>query len=358
MLKFRYVNPILELGKNSFINQSFESKSEKYVIVDVKNNNTLSIKYPDGHIADRSLNYFLDNYYEFDYQKINVKRLTIRNTKKFKEKFKLEKLKDSIVIYKKGKLISANNIDSIDSLNEILKYNKVIPTVIENPEKEKQLISDTLNSNEDTLVYISFVNNELINEKSNNLKSLCDEYKIKYQFIRGYVFSEKQIISYMSQFNYSTIKNELIVVLENGSIKKIVEFDNLYYDDYIEIFKNYDIINSITDYLNYVDLITFNEAITKDEKNIFVFGDSKCKYCESVKYTLGSLAKENNLKIYYIDLQTEDNLNNSLKLLNYEGTYTYPLTIIIENKKIIDYVIGDSEKDYFVNVFTKNGIIR
>ena len=280
------------------------------------------------------------NYYEFDYQVINVKQLTKKNSKMFKKKFKLDSLKDSIVIYKKGKLISASNISNFDSMNDFLKENKVIPTVIEDPKQEKQIIDATLNNQEDTLVYISFVNNDLVNDKSNNLKELCDEYKIKYQFIRGYVFSEKQIINYMNQFNYSTIKNELIVIMENGNIKKVIEFDDLYYDDYIEIFKNYDIINSITDYLEYVDLNVFNEEKEKDNKSIFVFGDIKCKYCDSVKYTLGSIAKEKNIKIYYVDLQDNDNLSESLKTLNYSGNYTYPLTII-ENKKIIDYVIGD-----------------
>ena len=297
-------------------------------------------------------------YYEFDYQKINVNRLTIKNVRKFKDIFKLTKLKNSIVIYKKGKLINASNVSNIDEMNKVLKDSKVIPAVIEDPTSEKELINNTLNSEEDTLIYVSFVNNDLVKEKSDSLKTLCDEYKIKYQFIKGYIFSEKQILNYMNQFNYSSIKNELLVILENKEIKKIIEFDSLYYDDYIEIFKNYDIINSISDYLKYVDINTFNELAKTDEKNIFVFGDSKCKYCDSLKYTLGSIAKEKNIVIHYVDLPDDVNLSDSLKPLEYEGNYTYPLTIIIENKKILDYVIGDSEKDFYINLFTKDGIIR
>ena len=297
-------------------------------------------------------------YYEFDYQKINVNRLTRKNTKKFKNRFHLTKLKDSIAIYKKGKLIKVANIYSSEDLKQLLTDNKVIPTIIEDPTSEKELISNTLNSEEDTLIYVSFVNNDLVQEKSDTLKQICDENKIKYQFIRGYIFSEKQILNYMSQFNYSSIKNELVVVLENKEIKKIIEFDSLYYDDYFEIFKNYDIINGITDYLKYVDISVFNELKNTDNKNIFAFCDAKSKYCESVKYTLGSIAKENNIDIYYIDLGDSINLADSLKDLDYQGTYTYPLTIILENKKIIDYVIGDSEKEYYINLFKKDGIIR
>ena len=306
---------------------------------------------------DKKLKLYKD-YYEYDYQKINIKKLTIKNRRKFKEELKTDNLKDSIAIYKHGKLIAVKNISNVDDMNAFLNTNKVIPSVIEDPKTEKELISSILGSKDDTLVYVSFDNNDIVQNKSNDLSNLCAEYKIKYQFIRGYVFSEKQIINYMNQFNYSSIKNELIVIVENGSIKKIIEFDSLYYDDYIEIFKNYDIINSITDYLNYVDINTFNELKNKDDKNIFVFGDSKCKYCDSVKYTLGSIAKENNIKINYIDLNAEDNINESLSSLNYDGTYTYPLMVIIENKKIIDYVIGDSEKDFYINMFKKDGIIR
>ncbi len=338
-----------------------KEKSNVKVIEEFNNyskNSTIYVLYMGNDSSYNDQLELYQKYYEFDYQKINVSRLTIKNTKRFKNKFKLEKLKDSIIIYKKGKLVAASNIKNEDELNKVLSDNKAIPTIIEDPSSEKELISETLNSKEDTLIYVSFVNNDLIQEKSNNLSALCDEYKIKYQFIRGYIFSEKQILNYMSQFNYSSIKNELIVVLENGEIKNIIEFDNLYYDDYIEIFKNYDIINSISDYLKYVDINTFNELKTTDDKNIFVFGDSKCKYCENLKLTLGSIAKEKNINIYYIDLSDNVNLADYFEGLNYEGNYTYPLTIILENKKIIDYVIGDSEKDYYINLFTKYGIIR
>ena len=325
---------------------------------DYRKNSSVYVLYMgDNADYDKKLKLYKD-YYEYDYQKINIKKLTIKNRRKFKEKLKTDNLKDSIAIYKHGKLIAVKNISNVDDMNAFLNTNKVIPSVIEDPKTEKELISSILGSNDDTLVYVSFVNNDIVQNKSNDLSNLCAEYKIKYQFIRGYVFSEKQIINYMNQFNYSSIKNELIVIVENGSIKKIIEFDSLYYDDYIEIFKNYDIINSITDYLNYVDINTFNELKEKDDKNIFVFGDAKCKYCESVKYTLGGIAHENNIKIHYVELNAEDNITESLTSLNYEGTYTYPLTIIIENKKIIDYIIGDSEKDYFISIFKKDGIIR
>ena len=297
-------------------------------------------------------------YYEFDYQKINPGKLTRKNSNKFKNTFNLDKLKDSITIYKKGKLIKSINISNEEELEKVLQDNKVIPTIIEDPTSEKELIETILNSEEDTLIYVSFVQNDLVTEKSNTLESLCNEYNIKYQFIRGYIFSEKQIINYMSQFSYSSIKNELLVILEDKKIKKIIEYDSLYFDDYIEIFKNYDIINSISDYLKYVDIDTFNEMRKTDNKYIFVFGDERCKYCDSIKYTLGSIAKEHNIEIHYVDLPNDNNLSDILNELSYDGTYTYPLTIIVENQKILDYVIGDSEKDYYINLFTKDGIIR
>lgn len=322
-----------------------------------KNSSVYVLYMGDNSKYDNKLKLYKE-YYEFDYQKINTKKLTIKNKRKFKDKLKIDSLKDSIAIYKQGKLIAVKNISNLDDMDSILKDNKVIPTIIEDPRSEKELISELSNETGDMLVYVSFVNNDVVQNKSNDLSNLCDEYKIKYQFIRGYILSEKQILNYMKQFNYSTIKNELVIVIENGSIKKIIEFDNLYYDDYIEIFKNYDIINSITDYLKYVDLNRFNEEKEKNDKNVFVFGDTRCKYCDSLKYTLGSIAKEKNINIYYVDLLPEDNLSESFKTLDYEGTYSYPLTVIIENKKIIDYVIGDSEKDYYISLFTKDGIIR
>lgn len=297
-------------------------------------------------------------YYEYDYLKINNSRLTRKNTKMFENEFNLSKLKNSIIIYKKGDFVLASNFSNKKELLNNLKKGKVIPTIIENPKKEKELFSNALSSNEASLIYISFVKNNLIEEKDTIFKELCDNYKIKYQFIRGYIFSEQQILNYLSQYGYSSMKNGLIIILEDGNVKKTIDLDDLYFDDYVEIFQNYDIINSMGDSLKYIDLEAFNGLVNDNQKHIVVFGNQKCKYCESIKYILGSISKDNKIDIYYVNLEDEFNILDRLKEYNYQGTNTYPLTIVIENKNILDYVIGLSEKEYYINLFTKDGIIR
>lgn len=322
-----------------------------------KNSNVFVLYIGNNSEYDNLLNLY-KKYYEYDYMKINSGRLTRKNTKMFENKFNLSKLKESIIIYKKGEFISANNFNSKKGLVNYLKKGKVIPNVIENPKKEKKLYNDTLASKEATLIYISFVNNNLVEKNINTFKDLCENYKIKFQFIRGYILAEQQILNYLSQYGYSSMKNGLIIALEDGNIKKVVDMDNLYFDDYIDIFQNYDIINSMDDNLNYIDLDTFNSLINDNKKHIIVFGNQKCKYCDSLKYLLGSIVRENKIEVYYIEVADDFNIVDNLKDISYQGTNTYPLTIVLENKKILDYVIGLSEKDYYINLFTKDGIIR
>lgn len=324
----------------------------------LKKNSSVFVIYMGNDDSYEKLIEKYKKYYEFDYMNINYRKLTSKNTKKFKNELSLEKLKDSIIVYKKSELVLAKNFSSSNELDEYLKEVKVIPNIIEDPTNERNIFNETISSSDDTLVYISFVNNDLVNEKNEELNELCNSYKIKYQFIRGYVLSENQILNFLSQYGYSTMKSGLILTLEGGNIKKVIDMDGLYFDDYIEIFQNYDIISTMSDYLKYVDINAYDELINSNQKNIYIFGDSKCKYCDNIKYILGSIAKENELNIYYIDLADDTNIEDRLKQIKYEGTITYPLTIIVENKNILDFVIGLSEKDYFVNLLKKDGIIR
>ena len=51
-------------------------------------------------------------------------------------------------------------------------------------------------------------------------------------------------------------------------------------------------------------------------------------------------------------------ISKKLSELGYSDGFTTPITLIVENNKLINYVIGASNKQYFVDIFSENGIIK
>ena len=44
--------------------------------------------------------------------------------------------------------------------------------------------------------------------------------------------------------------------------------------------------------------------------------------------------------------------------IGYTEAFSLPLVVIVESNKVIDYIIGNSEKSYFLDVFIENGVIK
>lgn len=340
---------ILKLKSNSkIINDFNEFKTNSLMFVlYVSNNDTY----------DDMLTTYANNY-EFDYLRIDYNSLAIENKKYLKKENELKDINNYFVIWSNGKIVNKTKINNEEELNTFLKDNYVIPNIIENPFPEMEKLNNKLVNEKATLIYISFVNNELLESKNELLSSLCQNYDIEYQFIKGYIMSRKQQMKYINQFGFTEIKNELILIVENGKIKNVLDKNYLVVDDYIEIFQNYDIIMAISEYLDYIDFNQFKLLVEGNEKEVFTFGDDDCQYCDNIKYSLGIISKENNVKIHYINLTGEDNIKEELDSLGYDNAITYPITIVVEDNKVLDYVIGASDEEYFINFFTKLGIIR
>lgn len=340
---------ILKLKSNSkIINDFNEFKTNSLMFVlYVSNNDTY----------DDMLTTYANNY-EFDYLRIDYNSLAIENKKYLKKENELKDINNYFVIWSNGKIVNKTKINNEEELNTFLKDNYVIPNIIENPFPEMEKLNNKLANEKATLIYISFVNNELLESKNELLSSLCQNYDIEYQFIKGYIMSRKQQMKYINQFGFTEIKNELILIVENGKIKNVLDKNYLVVDDYIEIFQNYDIIMAISGYLDYIDFNQFKLLVEGNEKEVFTFGDDDCQYCDNIKYSLGIISKENNVKIHYINLTDEDNIKEELDSLGYDNAITYPITIVVEDNKVLDYVIGASDEEYFINFFTKLGIIR
>lgn len=122
-------------------------------------------------------------------------------------------------------------------------------------------------------------------------------------------------------------------------------------------------------YLTFINYDEYNKLLLDSEKNIVTIGQTGCSHCTATKPVLNQIAKEYNIEINYLNItdmsQKEVNsFTNSLKEIGYDdkdflekGSFGTPLTLIIENGKVISYVIGERPTVEFVRAFKKSGVI-
>ena len=55
-----------------------------------------------------------------------------------------------------------------------------------------------------------------------------------------------------------------------------------------------------------------------------------------------------------ISLEVEERLME----LNYNDGFSTPMVLVVEKNKLLNYVIGLASEQYFIDIFTENGIIK
>lgn len=118
--------------------------------------------------------------------------------------------------------------------------------------------------------------------------------------------------------------------------------------------------NSAYTSLSFIDYDQYEEVYNSNKKSIIVLGQTGCGNCVSFKPVINEIAKEKNIPIYYInmtDLTDKDqySLMNSLTYFDDLESFGTPLTLIIENKKVVDSLEGYTEKEDTLKFFQKNG---
>ena len=144
--------------------------------------------------------------------------------------------------------------------------------------------------------------------------------------------------------------------------------------DMVEFLKENNVLNNNAEYttekyLTFINYNQYNEILEQNGKHIITIGQTGCSHCTAVKPTLNSIAKDHNIVINYLNIteMTQSEMNsliNSLKEIGYDdedfvstGSFGTPLTFVIENGKVITYVIGERPLVQFINAFKKAGII-
>jgi len=300
--------------------------------------------------------------YEVNYLYIDSDKLTKVEETKLEKIINSKYLTSMIVIYNNGEIVDAIiEYESEKSLNEFLQKNNIIPKVIGD---NTNILEETKNllDTEYSLIYLPYTNTEEVENQDNILKDICEDYEINYKRIDAYLLSTSQHDKLNSLLQISKVEEQIVILVKNkkiiGSIRDISNKK-----EYLEKLNEYKFVEEINSLITFINLNEFNNILNNNEKNIVVIGKDECKYCDSVTTTLNDIAINYDIKINYINVGKIDSeislqVEERLMELNYDDGFTTPMVLIVENNKLLNYVIGLASEQYFIDIFTENGIIK
>lgn len=313
-----------------------------------------------------------DNYSDYPidlFKKYEVDYLYIDSTKLSNvEKTKIEKITNSnyfsniIVIYKNGKIVDAIiEYDTEESLNKFLQEHELIPEIIGDNSKIIDSVNKLLTT-EYSLIYLPYKPLDEIESQDKILKKICDDHEINYKKIDAYLLSQSQQNKLNSILQISTVEDQIVILVKDekviGSIRGINNKKK-----YLNQLEDFNFIEDIGYFITHINLDEFNNLLNNNEKNIIVIGKDECKYCDQVNETLNNISINYDIKINHINVGKIDSdiaieVEEKLSSLKYNDGFTTPMVLIVENNKMLNYIIGSSNEEYFIDIFTENGIIK
>ena len=309
-------------------------------------------------------NYPIDLFkkYEIEYLYINSTKLSNIDRTKIKEITNSNYFSNIIIIYKNGKIIDAIiEYDTKESLINFFQQNELIPEIIGDNSKILETVNELLTT-EYSLIYLPYKTLNEIDNQDKILKKICSDYEINYKKIDAYLLGQNQQNKLNSILQISTVEDQIIILVKDekiiGSIRGINSKKN-----YLNELKKFNFIEEIGYFITHINLNEFNVLLKNNEKNIIIVGKDDCKYCDQVNETLNNIAINNDIKINYINVGKIDSsvaieVEEKLSEMGYSDGFTTPITLIVENNKLLDYIIGSSNSEYFIDIFTENGIIK
>ena len=204
------------------------------------------------------------------------------------------------------------------------------------------------------------------------LETIDEDYDMEYYYIDSSSLGAKQRNEILEKLEIEHATPTTVVV-ENGKvISKAVGYTQG--KEYVEFFVDAEVLPEDAEYsaekdITFIDYSDYEEIINDNSTNIVVVGQTSCSHCIAYKPTINSVAGDYDIVINYLNLteMTEDESSDffeSLKIIGYDepkfiesGSFGTPLTLIIENGKVKDYISGQRTYSQLVRELTRNNII-
>lgn len=252
-----------------------------------------------------------------------------------------------------------------------LRQNGVIGS-IESSEIMKEF-NENYNSKEKNVIFFASSSCGYCELQKPILETIAEDYDIDYYSIDSTELSVSQRGEIIEKLNIEG-KTPTIVIVEKGKVIA-TQVGYLEGSKLVKFFKDNEIvpedaIYSAEQYITFVDYEEYEDIIDDKETNIVVVGQTTCSHCIAIKPALNDVAKDYDLTINYLNLTElntaeKESFYDSLEKIKYddpdfvkEGKFGTPLTLIIKNGKMVDYISGQRTISQLVREFTKAGLIE
>lgn len=300
--------------------------------------------------------------YDIDYFYINSDNLSKIEKSKLEKIINSKYLSNILVIFENGKIKDAIiEYENEERLSNFLKKNEIIPQIIGD---NSTILSDTnrLLETDFSLIYLPYEKIDALDYQDRILEDISKEYGIKYEKIDAYLLSKTQKNKLNSILQISSVEDQIVILVKDkkiiGSIRGINNKRN-----YLNKLDEFNFIDELDSYITFINYNEFNNLLSSENKSVIIIGKDDCKYCDEIIKTLNNVSINYNININYINVGKIDSdisvaISKSLSNLGYNDGFTTPLIIIVEKNKLLNYIIGLANEDYFVDIFTENGIIK
>ena len=218
------------------------------------------------------------------------------------------------------------------------------------------------NSEENQLIYLGSSTCGYCSLLNPSIQDMAKRYDFDYLYIDINETSSSYVRKIINDLNLTSIATPYLAIVANGKIIDTQE----QYDDYNVIFeflqKN-DLIDEKAKLdLNYIDYETYEKLLESKEIEVIVVGQTTCGYCVQAKIILNDVASENDVDINYIDFAKLDDEEREkfLGSLEYfeEEEWGTPITMIVQNGKIVDMIEQLATEDEYVEFLQENEVIE
>ena len=204
------------------------------------------------------------------------------------------------------------------------------------------------------------------------MEQIDKDYKINYLYVDASKLTKNDREKMLKELNIEP-STPTTVIVKDGKVLdtqvgyidggKMVEFlkENKILDK--------DAVYTPEEYITFINYEDFNNLIKEEGKHVITIGQTGCSHCIATKPVLNAIAKEYDIKLYYLNIsemtQSENaSLINNLKELGYDEKefleseqFGTPLTIVVEKGKIIYYISGERPTKEFKSELKKAKVI-
>ena len=243
----------------------------------------------------------------------------------------------------------------------------LIGSLIEGSKSKKYLneFYSAFNGSENKLVMIGRDNCSWCQLFKPSLDFMHDNYGLDYIYVNTNELTSGMFKKLLKDINVNSDEfgTPLTIVVKDG---QVVDSLNGFTDevDLFNFLKEYNFIsNDAKLKLNYVDYSGYKKVIGSSGTSILVIGQTTCGYCIKAKPILNQVAADKNVLINYLNItklsdEEKQKFTSKLDYFKDNDDWGTPLTLIIKDGQVIDSANGLLSYDGYVDLFSKNGLIK